>query len=330
MEDFLLNNLLDKCEGVSIFCHIRPDGDAIGSSLGWMQVLSQHTDKPVQVYCPDVIPAKYTFLPGVERFKQVLEGTINNHLVFVLDCSDLDRLDYLKKSVWQAEEIVNIDHHTTNTNFGRYNLVDTSAAATAEIIFQLSRQYSLNIDQDASICLYAAISSDTGSFKYDNTTSTTMRIAGDLLEKDVKPSLVSQKLFDERPYTTMILLAEALKTLSFDRDNRVAWMSMDDERLNKCGSKPEELDGFVNYLRDIQEVEVGIFFYHTSEEKTKIGFRSKSVDVARIAYSFGGGGHPRAAGCTVEGHPSRVTSDVLQATYEAVKTMTITKQKQQV
>ncbi len=319
MDTFNLLSALKNNQTVSIFTHIRPDGDAIGSSLAWKRIISLNTECFVSVYCPDTIPSKYHFLPGVEEFQQTVERSIDHDLVFVLDCSDFERLDYLKESVQANTQIVNIDHHTTNVYFGRYNLVHTSAAATAEVIFSLCNEYDLHVDKDAAFCLFTAISSDTGSFKYDNTTPNTLRISADLLDKDIKPSLISQKLFDERPYSTLVLLGEALKSLTLDPNQKIAWMGVDDEQIVKSGAKPAELDGFVNYLRDIEGVEVGIFFYHSSRGHTKVGFRSKSLDVSCIAFSFGGGGHPRAAGCTVESTPSTAVKQVLQAVHAAME-----------
>ncbi len=313
---------LKKSQKVGIFTHIRPDGDAIGSSLAWKRIISANTECLVNVYCPDTIPAKYRFLPGVEAFRQTVEDSTEHDLIFVLDCSDLERLDYFKESVQASNKIVNIDHHTTNVQFGHYNLIRTSAAATAEILFSLCKEYDLHVDKEAAVCLFTAISSDTGSFKYDNTTPNTLRISADLLEKDVKPSLISGKLFDERPYSTMVLLGEALKSLTRDPTQKIAWMHIDDEQIEKSGAKPAELDGFVNYLRDIEGVEVGIFFYHSNKGHTKVGFRSKSLDVSRIAYSFGGGGHPRAAGCTVERPPLEAIKKVIGTVHGAMEELT--------
>ncbi len=318
MEAIDLKTILQTVHRVSIFTHVRPDGDAIGSSLGLQRILRTNTGLPVYLYCPDVIPAKYGYLPGVEHFRRDLEGSVKQDLVFVLDCSDLERLEYLKEKLQQHPRLVNIDHHVTNDFFGKYNLVDTRAAATGEMLYQLSRVWGFHVDFEASLCLYSAIASDTGSFKYDNTTPETLRITAELLQKGIQPSLVSQKLFDERPYTTLALLGEALKSLTLEQGGKIAWMRIDDNGIEKCGAKPEELDGFVNYLRDIENAEVGIFFYHARAGNTKVGFRSKSVDVARIASAFGGGGHPRAAGCTVEDAPSTVIKMVLNVVHAAV------------
>ena len=310
MKEFNLSSLLNEYDNFTILTHIRPDGDAIGSSLALKAALRQE-DKKVTLLCPSSIPAKYSFLPGVEKFKNFFPGEEIGGLAFVLDCSDLDRLDFMKEKMNKFDLVVNIDHHKTNEQFGNVNLVDPTAASTGELIFLLLRDNNFDLNYEISLNLYVAISSDTGSFKFENTTPQTMKIAGSLLEKGVNPAFVSQKLFDEYPLSTILLLRDSLKTLRLNRSGEIAWMSVHEEMLKKSGSKPEELDGFVNYLKNISEVEVGVFFYHTADGGTKIGFRSKTVDVSSIEQTFGGGGHSRAAGCTIYGNPQEVVKKTI-------------------
>lgn len=298
-------------DNIYIFTHVRPDGDAIGSSLALANALKTG-HKTVEVFCPDVIPPRYSFLPGVNIFQDSFAPKGGKDLTFILDCSDLRRLDYMREKVQQLDRIVNIDHHVTNEKFGDLNLIDASAASTGEIIYRiLQNNYELNYE--ISLCLYVAVSSDTGSFKYENTTPQTMEIAARLLEKGINPFYVSQKIFDEYPVSTILLLRDALETLQFDETGKIAWMAVDDELLRKHQARSAELDGFVNYVKNIESVEVGIFFHHTDYGETKVGFRSKTVDIASVAHALGGGGHPRAAGCTVKGRPEEVIKKVLQS-----------------
>ena len=309
---FNLSSLLAGCyDNIYIFTHVRPDGDAIGSSLALANALkTEH--KNVEVFCPDVIPSRYSFLPGVETFQDSFIPKEGKGMAFILDCSDLRRLEYMGRKLLRLDRIVNIDHHVTNEKFGDLNLIDSSAASTGEIIYRiLQNDYELNYE--ISLCLYVAISSDTGSFKYENTTPQTMEIAARLLEKGVNPFYVSQKIFDEYPVSTIFLLRDALGTLQFDETGKIAWMAVDDALLRKRQANSAELDGFVNYVKNIESVEVGIFFHHTDFEETKVGFRSKTVDIASVAHALGGGGHPRAAGCTIKGRPEEVVKIVLQS-----------------
>ena len=296
---------------IYIFTHLRPDGDAIGSSLALANALKTGCNT-VEVFCPDVIPSRYSFLPGVDLFQDSFTAREGKGLAFILDCSDLRRLNNMGDKVLQLDKVVNIDHHITNEKFGDVNLIDASAASTGEIMYQIL-QHDYELNYEISLCLYVAISSDTGSFKYENTTPQTMEIAARLLEKGINPSYVSQKIFDEYPASTVFLLRDALASLQFDATEKIAWMVVNDETLRKHGAEASDLDGFVNYAKNIKSVEVGIFFYQTDNKETKVGFRSKTVDIASVAYSLGGGGHPRAAGCTLRGEPEEVIDKVIQS-----------------
>jgi bifunctional oligoribonuclease and PAP phosphatase NrnA len=311
MTELNLRLLLDRYKNIYIFTHLRPDGDAIGSSLALGNAL-KHDSKNVRLFCSDEIPAKYSFLPGVEVFQNYFEQEKEEGLAFVLDCSDLQRLAHLKDHLKEIKMVINIDHHITNEKFGSINIIDSAAASTGEIIYKLLQTNNLEINKEISLCLYVAISSDTGSFKYENTTPQTMEIAGKLLKNGVNPSYVSQLIFDEYPFSSISILRESLSTLQLDETGKIAWMQLTEKTLLEHGAKPDQLDGFVNYAKNIIGVEVGVFFYHTEDGETKTGLRSKSVDVAAMAYKFGGGGHVRAAGCSISGKPDHIVKMVLQ------------------
>lgn len=319
MKNREIHNLIKNNDYIYVLTHALPDGDAIGSALAWGAAL-RCLGKKVRVFCPGVIPHKYSFLPGAKEIENNFPDAPPEGVVFVLDCGDLERLEYMAGKVRQAGAIVNIDHHLTNSYFGDYNLVDTNAAATGEMIYRLIRENRLILDEGISLCLYVAIASDTGSFKYGNTTPRSLQIAAVLLQKGVDPSMVSRKIFDEYPLSTIYLLRDALASLQLDKSQKIAWMSLHENVLDLYGARSEEMEGFVNYGRNIYGVEVSIFFYHKRDKKTKVGFRSNTVDVGAIAAQFGGGGHARAAGCTlseVDEHTAR--EKVIQAVKEMIE-----------
>ncbi|NMB35187.1 MAG: bifunctional oligoribonuclease/PAP phosphatase NrnA [Firmicutes bacterium] len=311
MSKFKLPFELDQYQNIYVFTHIRPDGDALGSTLALRGALKL-LDKSVEIFCADEIPARYSFLPGIEHFRDSVSTAEKRGLAFVLDCNDLYRLGSLKEVASKFDKIVNIDHHVTNNFFGDLNFVDTAASSTGEIIFQFIQDNNLELNKEISLNLYVAIVSDTGSFKFGNTTPLTMYVAGELLKKGVNPSLVGRKLFDEYPLSTLLLLRDCLSEVQFDSTKKIIWTNVYEETLAKNKAKQAELDGFINYLINVQEAKVGVLFFHTGQDKTKIGFRSKSIDVASLAQSLGGGGHPRAAGVTIPGKPEVVVRDVLQ------------------
>lgn len=311
MSKFKLPFRLDKYKSIYIFTHIRPDGDAIGSSLALGGALKLQ-GKKVKILCADEIPARYSFLPGVKNFQDSFSPHEGKGLAFVLDCNDLDRLGDLQGDVLKLDKIVNIDHHITNDRFGDVHFIDPAASSTGEVVFRFIRDNDLKLNKEISLNLYVAIASDTGSFKYDNTTPLALQIAGELLKEGVSPSLVGRKLFDEYPLSTLLLLRDSLATVQFDPTQKIIWMNVFEKMLTKNKAKSAELDGFINYLKSVQEAEVGVLFYHTDRGETKIGFRSKNIDVASIAQSLGGGGHARAAGVTISGKPENIVQNVLQ------------------
>ncbi|NLC12055.1 MAG: bifunctional oligoribonuclease/PAP phosphatase NrnA [Firmicutes bacterium] len=288
---------LEQKEHFIIASHVLPDGDSLGSTLSLGLALKK-LGKKVEMLCPDAVPLKYRFLPGSEYLKREIPSSIHEDtIVFILDCSDEERLGDLFTNL-SSLPIINIDHHSSNTYFGQVNIVKEDAAATGQIIFYLLEQLDL-LDPEIALNLYVAIVTDTGSFKFANTTAEAHFICAKLLSFNLEPDVVSQKVFDEKPISTMLLLKEALGSLCLEKHGvKIAWMKVDDQILAKCGASREELDGIVNYARNITGVEVGMLFYLKNEGEIKVALRSKSkINVAKIAEKFGGGGHRQAAGC---------------------------------
>ena len=295
----------------ALIAHMLPDGDSIGSLLGLGRALIL-AGKKVKMFNPGPVPHIYRFLKGSEEVQcdSFLSGS--EVQVIVLDCSDPERLGALKEQVMASEKIINIDHHVTNQRFGHLNYVNFDSAATGEIIYTLLEEARFNLDKDVAEALYVAIATDTGSFKFDNTTADTHRVAAALLGFGLRPAQIAQGVFDERPLVHYLLLHDALAGLEMYSDNKLAVMTLScDQRLRR-GALSEDLDGIVNYSRNIEGVELGILFYADRADEVKVGFRSKNIDVSALAAIFGGGGHAKAAGCRLKG------------TFEAVKVKVIT------
>lgn len=303
-------SLLREQNQFILIAHVLPDGDSIGSLLALGEAL-RNAGKDVQIVSPGTVPRKYAFLRGSENIKvegmKLLPGTV----VIALDSSDPERLGYFAEQVKQARHLINIDHHVTNERYGTLNLIDAEAAATGEIIYTLLHELGAPVTDGIAEALYVAIATDTGSFKYDNTTSATHRIAAALLEKNVNPGALSQRIFDERPLSYFLLLKEALSTLELHAENRIAVITISKEMLQRSGTSVEDIDGLINYTRDIEGIELGILMYVENPEEVKVGFRSKAADVSLLAKKLNGGGHPKAAGCRVRGSYHSVKEKVL-------------------
>jgi bifunctional oligoribonuclease and PAP phosphatase NrnA len=303
--------LIQQEKAFYLISHMLPDGDSVGSLLALGEVLRE-MGKDVTLFTPGRIPQKYNFLSGSETVKN--EVLIDNPdiPVIILDSSDIERLGIFKDAVLNSRLIVNIDHHVTNQGYGTLNLVDAKAAATGEIIYHLLLDLGHNLNESVARSLYVAIATDTGSFKYDNTTSRTHRVIAHLLEFGLSPGTLSQIMFDERPLPFYIILKIALSTLELYESRKIAVMTLSKDIRQRSGASSDDLDGIVNYTRNIEGIELGILFYVENNAEVKVGFRSRALDVSVLAGKLNGGGHARAAGCRLKGDFQNVKERVMR------------------
>lgn len=286
-------NMLLAAQKIVLCCHVSPDGDTLGSALGLARFLAQK-GKEVIVFVDDDINKSLSFIPGIEKVRRPEAGVIvEADLFVVVDASSFDRVGICNEVV-KAPVLLNIDHHISNTEFADYLYLDAEAAAAGEIMCDLFEAMGWEYDEAIAVDFYTAITTDCGSFRYSNTTSKTMQRAAKLLDYGVKPNEISDML-DVRSRKTTELLAKVLPSLTFDYEGKVAHITI----TNDLYDKEAQTDSFVSYPRYIEGVEVAIMFKAVEPEVTRVSMRSSSVDVANVALSFGGGGHLRAAGCTI-------------------------------
>lgn len=292
-----------------ITTHEGPDGDAAGSALALASFLRK-IGKDVCVHFKDPVPDLYSFLPGA--------GTVLAHIpdrdfdvAFVLDIGELRRSGEEFCSFTRIGKIINLDHHLTCENFGLHNLIDTTAAATGVLVYRIAHAYGYCFDFQTALCVYVAIITDTGSFRYSNSNREAFNIAGEMIETGVNAWDVAEQVYENQPRKRLDLLTLALATLEVTSNGLAASLTVTLDMYEETGGNAELTDGFVNYPRSIQGVEVAILFRQLEERKFKIGFRSKGkVNVAAFSAALGGGGHHNAAGCVVEGALSEVKSRV--------------------
>ena len=286
-------NMLLAAQKIVLCCHVSPDGDTLGSALGLARLLEQK-GKEVTVFVDDDINKSLSFIPGVDKVQRPEVGVIvEADLFVVVDASSFDRVGICNEVV-KAPVLLNIDHHISNTEFADYLYLDAEAAAAGEIMCDLFEAMGWEYDEAIAVDFYTAITTDCGSFRYSNTTSKTMQRAAKLLDYGVKPNEISDML-DIRSRKTTELLAKVLPSLTFDYEGKVAHITI----TNDLYDKETQTDSFVSYPRYIEGVDVAIMFKAVEPEVTRVSMRSSNVDVAKIALSFGGGGHLRAAGCTI-------------------------------
>lgn len=299
--------------------HTMPDGDSVGSVLA-MSFLLRETGVESYVAASDPIPPVYSFLPGAEYFRYSGDLPRDCDLAVVLDCTDFNRLgDDLRNYVSSIPKVVNIDHHVSNQCFGHCNYVDAAAAATGEIVYELVTLMGIQLSRDIAANLYAAIVMDTGSFRFDNTTGKTHEIAAALIRTGIDTSAINSNLFEKKDLVHLKMLGYALSHIQTAADGKVAWVTIPLEVMQELKADDEHADGIINYPRMLSGVEVGMLFREISPGKFKVGFRStQNVDANKLASEFGGGGHPRASGCLVEGTREEVEEKVVSLCIRSV------------
>ena len=292
-------DLIRRSNRIYIASHINPDGDNLGSSLALALALRQ-LGKEVLVLNPGSIPSDFVFLPGIDLIKDFEDDVDELDLFIVVDSSDIDRLGPNKDLLDRSKAIINIDHHITNTQFGNINLVDSKAAATGELIYQLLKRMDVKLDKDIATNIYTAISTDTGKFSYESVTSRTHRIAAELLDVGIDLKDINIKIYESYSLESTKLFIKALNTLKLYSDNRVALVKVSQRMLKETNASLDDTDGISSFIRGIGPVEVSCLLQEVEEGEIKGSLRSKNyVDVSKVCAKFNGGGHVRAAGCTI-------------------------------
>ena len=304
--------IINRYNSFLITSHVRLDGDALGSELALYQMLA-NMGKDVVVYNQDETPEIYCFLPGSDEIVHTLPSLENFDAVFVLDCSELNRIGNESFRIDTMERIINIDHHISNDSFGSIAFIDHLASSSAELLYRLIMKMNTAITKEIAINLYAAILTDTGGFCYRNTSKDTLIAAGSLVEKGADPQWISENIYENNPLVKIRLLTLALETLVFDWARGVGYMLITRKDLEQTGACVEHTEGFIDIPRSIRGVEISLLFIELWEHQFKVSFRSKGmINVERVAGAFGGGGHINAAACHITGDFENVLGRVLK------------------
>jgi phosphoesterase RecJ-like protein len=294
-------NEIGQARSILVASHRNPEGDALGSSLAVFHQFGK--DRRIQVFNSDPVPYFLAFLPGADQVIHEL-GKIkaDYDLLVVVDCANLSRVCEKFPEFAAGRKIINIDHHESNHEFGFLNLVEPKASSAGEILYKLFNESGRPINKNAATCLYAAISMDTGSFQYINTSQVTLDAASALVRLGAEPAVISRNLYESHPKSRLLLLAQVLQTVKFSDDHKRADMTLTREMFDKAQAGPAMAEGFINFLTSVAGVEVAILFRQLGLDKFKVSFRSvDKINVAQLSEKFGGGGHHQAAGATLEG-----------------------------
>jgi len=309
IEDILLE--IRKRETFLITTHVNPEGDAIGSSLALALALSS-IGKKVEVITQDPVPKGLKFLPSSDTIKQAKSIDRRFDAVITVDCGDLERVGFLKIDNIPGDILINIDHHVTNKGFGAVNFVE-DAVASAQLIYDIMKRLNISLTPDIATCIYTAIMTETGSFRYSNTTSETFKIAQEMVSAGAMPWNIAEQIFNRNNIGRIKLLGLILESLDRSDDGKISWITVREQMYRETGTSKEDVEDFINFPRSIEGVEVAILF-RESNQGWKISLRSNGkVDVSNMALEFGGGGHSMAAGFFIQGGHEEVKKRVVDS-----------------
>lgn len=309
----ILLDTIEKADTIAIAGHLRPDGDCIGSCMGlYSYIIENYPEKRTTVYLSEY-PEAFNYLKAKEAFEEacsLAKGEAYD-LFVSLDCGDADRLEEVADIMKQAKHVINIDHHITNTKFGNENYVVPDASSTSQILYTLMEEE--KIGYMTACALYTGIIHDTGVFKHSNTSSETMRIAGKLMDKGVPFGKIIDGSFYMKTYKQLQIMGRCLLESVRIMDGRCIFSVVRQNILDLYNAQSSDLDGIIDEMRTTEGIEVAILLSERRPQEYKVSMRSNDIiDVSTIACYFGGGGHVRAAGCTIKGDAFDVVNNLTQ------------------
>lgn len=307
---------LKKMDHFLLASHVNPEGDAVASVLA-LDSLLRRLGKKTTIACEDAFPERLGCLSDKRwnQAKNIPAGRKFDALV-VADCPTLERIGTVNQLLSPQTKIFNIDHHISNTLFGHYNYIQPSASACGEVIYDMFKQFKLKINKDEATALYVSISTDTGSFKYSNTTVKSHQIASELIKTGIDIEFINDALYATYSLEKIQLYSLLLGRVKTSEDGTIAWVGLTKNDLKNTRATYEDTEGFIDFLKYIKEVKFSFFMSEMSggpNGQVRVSFRSKGkYDVAQVAAQFGGGGHKKAAGCTIPGTLEQATQLILE------------------
>ncbi len=302
-----IRNTIGNARRILLVSHVAPDGDAIGSLLGLASLLREE-GKELTLACEDPVPEIYAWLPDSGTI--VRQGSGAYDLVISLDCSDARRMGSVFHEGLAAVPLLNIDHHVTNTLFGTVNWVDPSSVATTQMILSLADALGWTLSPDVAACLLNGMVTDTRSFRTYNMDTRAMRAVLRLMEEGGKLNEIARRALDQRPLASVRLWGEAIDRLH--TDGEILWTEVTRAMRMRWDLKENGDSGLTNFLSGVRESKIVVVFTERDNGTIDVGMRAApGYDVAKVAYRLGGGGHPQAAGCTLDGDMAAVRERVL-------------------
>lgn len=308
-----LNDIIKSSKNILIISHVNPDGDTLGSMCGVYSAVLENYKKKCDMMAVSKVPEVYSYMPNLSKVRNIEEFDKSREydLVINVDVAAIDRICDGKTLFDKAKFTVNIDHHKTNIAYGNLNFINPEASSTGEVLFGCFEKMGWKINLDTAVCLYTALLTDTGSFRFDNTKPSTFETAGKLVEIGVNPSDIYKKVYESDSKTLVMFQAHCVSKAKFLDDDKIAYTTVYKKDMELFSAGDDCMEGLTEKLRSIVTTRVAFVAKEMKSGGTKISMRSKFADVAQICEVFNGGGHKYAAGCTIKAPVEEAVKKVL-------------------
>ena len=310
--EFNLDDIIKSSKKILLLSHVNPDGDTLGSMCAMYSMIYNRFKIKADMNVVSNVPFNYKFLPNIGLAERYFDQSLVYDLVITLDVAAIDRVRDSKIFFDKAKVTVNIDHHKTNPKFGDYQLIEPEASSTGEVLYNYFKKNGWKLDKDSAVCLYTAIMTDTGSFRFENTTANVFRAVADLVEAGANPNLLYKYCYETKSKNLVMFQNYCVNKAEFLNDNKIAYTTVYKKDLEKFSAGDDYTDGIAETLRAIDTTEVSFVVKEVDSKTTKVSMRSKHLDVAKICTEFGGGGHTFAAGCTIKASVKDSVEKLLQ------------------
>ena len=308
-----LNDIIKSSKNILIISHVNPDGDTLGSMCGVYSAILENYKKKCDMMAVSKVPEVYSYMPNLSKVRNIEEFDKSREydLVINVDVAAIDRICDGKTLFDKAKFTVNIYHHKTNIAYGNLNFINPEASSTGEVLFGCFEKMGWKINLDTAVCLYTALLTDTGSFRFDNTKPSTFETAGKLVEIGVNPSDIYKKVYESDSKTLVMFQAHCVSKAKFLDDDKIAYTTVYKKDMELFSAGDDCMEGLTEKLRSIVTTRVAFVAKEMKSGGTKISMRSKFADVAQICEVFNGGGHKYAAGCTIKAPVEEAVKKVL-------------------
>ncbi len=306
-----IDDNIKSASKILITSHINPDGDTLGSMCALYGAILGKYKKHADMFITSKVPYTYRDLPFVNLAGNNYNKSLVYDLAISVDVAAKDRMGDAIELFNKAKFTINIDHHKTNPKYGDINIIDSTSASAGQILYKYFIENNWEITEPIAECLYVSILTDTGGFKYENTTAETLKIAGELIKLGVNPNKVYKSIYETKTKDNVMFQASAISKAKFCKNDKIAYITIYKKDLERYKSTEDFTEGLVEKLRTIDSVEVAFIVKEIDSKSSKVSMRSKNLDVAEICSTFSGGGHTYAAGCVIKSSVSTSVKKII-------------------